>query len=161
MSSGHSGARRIPVIVEAHHLQTVSRVSHGCSLDVLPRLSVAEWYHAAQTRWRTNPAEGRSCQRHSETSVFCVQADLTSREDVDLADCIDMLDALHPQTLLACGMNGRDLSVPHGAPVRLRVETQLGYKSMKYLQRIVVTDDFDDGGKKGNIQNGWSWYAGI
>jgi DMSO/TMAO reductase YedYZ molybdopterin-dependent catalytic subunit len=79
----------------------------------------------------------------------------------DWADSIDLLDALHPQTLLAYGMNGRDLSVPHGAPVRLRVETQLGYKSMKFLQRIVVTDTFDDGGKKGNIQNGWAWYAGI
>jgi hypothetical protein len=77
------------------------------------------------------------------------------------ADCIDMLDALHPQTLLAYGMNGRDLTVPHGAPVRLRVETQLGYKSMKYLQRIVVSDEFDDGGKKGSIQSGWAWYVGI
>ena len=50
----------------------------------------------------------------------------------DWADSIDLLDALHPQTLLAYGMNGRDLPVPHGAPVRLRVEPQLGYKSMKY-----------------------------
>jgi DMSO/TMAO reductase YedYZ molybdopterin-dependent catalytic subunit len=58
-------------------------------------------------------------------------------------------------------MNGRDLSIPHGAPVRLRVERQMGYKSMKFLQRIVVTDEFDDGGEKGNILNGWSWYAGI
>lgn len=79
----------------------------------------------------------------------------------DWADSIDMLDALHPQTLLAYGMNGRDLSIAHGAPVRLRVERQLGYKSMKYLQRIVVTGEFDDGGEKGNILNGWSWYAGI
>jgi DMSO/TMAO reductase YedYZ molybdopterin-dependent catalytic subunit len=79
----------------------------------------------------------------------------------DWADSIDMLDALHPQTLLAYGMNGRDLSKAHGAPVRLRVERQLGYKSMKYLQRVVVTGEFDDGGKKGNILNGWSWYAGI
>jgi DMSO/TMAO reductase YedYZ molybdopterin-dependent catalytic subunit len=77
------------------------------------------------------------------------------------ADCIDMVDALHPQTILAYGMNGRDLTIPHGAPVRLRVERQLGYKSMKYLQRIVVTDTFDDGGKNGNIQNGWAWYIGI
>ena len=76
-------------------------------------------------------------------------------------DGIDMLDALHPQTMLAYGMNGRDLPLPHGAPVRLRVERQLGYKSMKYLRRIVVTDEFDDGGKKGNIQNGWAWYTGI
>jgi DMSO/TMAO reductase YedYZ molybdopterin-dependent catalytic subunit len=79
----------------------------------------------------------------------------------DWVDSIDMLDALHPQTMLAYGMNGRDLPLPHGAPVRLRVERQLGYKSMKYLYRIVVTDEFDDGGKKGNIQNGWAWYTGI
>lgn len=79
----------------------------------------------------------------------------------DWADSIDMLDALHPQTLLAYGMNGQELSIPHGAPLRLRVERQMGYKSMKYLERIVVTDEFDDGGEKGNILNGWSWYAGI
>jgi len=79
----------------------------------------------------------------------------------DWVDSIDLLDALHPQTILAYGMNGRDLPIPHGAPVRLRVERQLGYKSMKYLRRIVVADEFDDGGKKGNIQNGWAWYTGI
>ena len=76
-------------------------------------------------------------------------------------DGIDMLDALHPQTILAYGMNGRDLPISHGAPIRLRVEKQLGYKSMKFLKRIVVTDHFDDHGKRGLIQNGWSWYAGI
>ena len=51
----------------------------------------------------------------------------------DWVDSIDLLDALHPQTILAYGMNGRDLPIPHGAPVRLRVERQMGYKSMKYL----------------------------
>jgi DMSO/TMAO reductase YedYZ molybdopterin-dependent catalytic subunit len=45
--------------------------------------------------------------------------------------------------------------------VRLRVETQLGYKSVKFLQRIVVTNEFDDLGKLGPLQNGWSWYVGI
>jgi DMSO/TMAO reductase YedYZ molybdopterin-dependent catalytic subunit len=74
---------------------------------------------------------------------------------------IDMLDALHPQTLLAYGMNGRDLPIQHGAPVRLRAERHVGYKSMKYLKRIVVADEFDDGGKAGDIQNGWAWYTGI
>lgn len=77
------------------------------------------------------------------------------------ADCIDMTDALHPQTILAYGMNGSDLPIPHGAPIRLRVERQMGYKSMKYLHRIVVKDTFDDGGASGNIQNGWAWYTGI
>jgi DMSO/TMAO reductase YedYZ molybdopterin-dependent catalytic subunit len=76
-------------------------------------------------------------------------------------DGVDMLDALHPQTILAYGMNGRDLPLGHGAPLRVRVEKQLGYKSLKFLRRIVVTDEFDDNGSVGNIQNGWSWYAGI
>ncbi len=79
----------------------------------------------------------------------------------DWVDSIDLLDALHPQTLLAYGMNGRDLPLSHGAPLRLRVERQMRYKSMKYIRRIVVTDEFDDGGKDGNIQNGWAWYTGI
>ena len=79
----------------------------------------------------------------------------------DFVDSIDMLDALHPQTILAYGMNERDLTVPHGAPVRLRVERQLGYKSMKYLRRIVVTEELNDGGDKGTIKNGWAWYVGI
>jgi len=78
-----------------------------------------------------------------------------------VADGIDMLDALHPQTILAYGMNGRDLPVAHGAPLRARVETQLGYKSMKYLRKIVVTDEFDDLGPYGPLRNGWAWYAGI
>jgi hypothetical protein len=71
-------------------------------------------------------------------------------------DSIDLLDAFHPQTILAYGMNGCDLPIPHGAPVRLRIETQIGYKSMKYLQRIVVTDEFVDMG-----DSGWAWYVGI
>jgi DMSO/TMAO reductase YedYZ molybdopterin-dependent catalytic subunit len=79
----------------------------------------------------------------------------------DWADTIDLLDAMHPQTILAYGMNGGDLPVGHGAPVRLRVERQMGYKSLKYVQRIVVIDHFDDDGKNGNIQSGWAWYSGI
>ena len=78
----------------------------------------------------------------------------------DSPDSIDMLDALHPQTILAYGMNGSDLDIAHGAPLRLRVETQIGYKSMKYLKRIVVTDNFVDP-FKGPIQGGWAWYTGI
>jgi DMSO/TMAO reductase YedYZ molybdopterin-dependent catalytic subunit len=79
----------------------------------------------------------------------------------NIAEGIDMFDALHPQTLLAYGMNGRDLPIGHGAPLRLRVETQLGYKSVKFLDRIVVKDEFDDLGKLGSLQAGWSWYVGI
>ena len=79
----------------------------------------------------------------------------------DWAAGIDLLDALHPQTILAYGMNGKDVPIPHGAPVRLRVERQIGYKSMKFLKSIVVKDEFDDGGAKGDIQAGWAWYTGM
>ena len=71
-------------------------------------------------------------------------------------DCVDLVDAFHPQTILAYGMNGKNLPVPHGAPVRLRLEKQIGYKSMKYLQKIVVSDEYLDVG-----DYGWAWYTGI
>jgi DMSO/TMAO reductase YedYZ molybdopterin-dependent catalytic subunit len=79
-------------------------------------------------------------------------------------ESLDMSDALHPQTLLAWGMNGRDIPVPHGAPLRLRVPRQLGYKSTKYLSRIVVTDSLKSFGKglgSTDPEVGYSWYAGI
>src|SRR2546427_196233 len=68
------------------------------------------------------------------------------------------------ETLLAYGMNGQELPTPHGAPVRLRVARQLGYKSVKYLSRITVTDTLKNIGKGlGSIspEIGYSWYAGI
>ncbi|MEO6978070.1 MAG: molybdopterin-dependent oxidoreductase [Mucilaginibacter sp.] len=74
-------------------------------------------------------------------------------------ESIDMLDAFHPQTILAHTMNGEELPARNGAPLRLRVETQLGYKNVKFLQRIVVTDKFTDPGP--DINSGWSWYTGI
>jgi DMSO/TMAO reductase YedYZ molybdopterin-dependent catalytic subunit len=79
-------------------------------------------------------------------------------------DSLDMADAWHPQTLLAYGMNGRDLPPGHGAPVRLRVARQLGYKSVKYLARISVVDtlaDVGDGLGSASPAWGYSWYAGI
>jgi DMSO/TMAO reductase YedYZ molybdopterin-dependent catalytic subunit len=79
-------------------------------------------------------------------------------------DSLDMSDAFHPQTLLAYGMNGQELAAPHGAPLRLRVPRQLGYKSVKYLARITVTDTLKNIGRGlGSIspEIGYSWYAGI
>ena len=79
----------------------------------------------------------------------------------DWHDGLDLVDAFHPQTILAYGMNGRNLPIAHGAPLRLRVERQIGYKSLKFLRRIVVTDHFDDFGKDGSLQHGWAWHVGI
>ncbi|WP_374573429.1 molybdopterin-binding protein [Phenylobacterium sp.] len=80
-------------------------------------------------------------------------------------ESIDLIDAFHPQTILAYDMNGRPLPVAHGAPLRLRVERQLGYKHAKYVMRIEAVEDFAHIGRgKGGFwedRAGYAWYAGI
>ena len=79
-------------------------------------------------------------------------------------ESIDLIDAYHPQTLLAYELNGKSLAVPNGAPLRLRVERQLGYKQAKYIMRIEAVADMHhiQGGKGGFWEDrGYEWYAGI
>jgi DMSO/TMAO reductase YedYZ molybdopterin-dependent catalytic subunit len=80
-------------------------------------------------------------------------------------ESIDLVDAFHPQTILAWAMNGHLLPVPHGAPLRLRVERQLGYKHAKYVERIEAVASLAPvfGGKGGYWEdsNDYEWYAGI
>jgi DMSO/TMAO reductase YedYZ molybdopterin-dependent catalytic subunit len=79
-------------------------------------------------------------------------------------ESIDLRDAFHPQTILAYGFNGKSLDVPHGAPLRLRVERQLGYKQAKYVERIQLVESFSQiaGGRGGYWEDrGYEWYAGI
>jgi DMSO/TMAO reductase YedYZ molybdopterin-dependent catalytic subunit len=79
-------------------------------------------------------------------------------------ESIDLIDAYHPQTILAHRLNNEILSVGHGAPLRLRVERQLGYKQAKYVMRIELTDRLDHLGRgKGGFwpDRGYEWYAGV
>src|SRR5215470_1444169 len=79
-------------------------------------------------------------------------------------ESMDMSDALHPQTLLALEMNGRELPVGFGGPVRMRVTRQLGYKSVKYVTHLTVTDNikqFGQGLGSASPEAGYAWYAGI
>jgi DMSO/TMAO reductase YedYZ molybdopterin-dependent catalytic subunit len=79
-------------------------------------------------------------------------------------ESIGLDGAYHPQTILAYEMNDNDLPVPHGAPLRLRDERQLGYKMAKYVMRIELVADFRDiGGGRGGYweDQGYEWYAGI
>jgi DMSO/TMAO reductase YedYZ molybdopterin-dependent catalytic subunit len=82
----------------------------------------------------------------------------------DWWDSIDMADALHPQTLVAYGLNGAELPVGNGGPLRLRVPRQLGYKNVKFITRLTVTDDlkkFGQGLGSVSPEAGYAWYAGI
>jgi len=80
-------------------------------------------------------------------------------------ESIDLIDAFHPQTIVAWGMNGHLLPVANGAPLRLRVERQLGYKHAKYVQRIQAVETLAGiyGGKGGYWEDNvdYEWYAGI
>ncbi len=79
-------------------------------------------------------------------------------------ESLDLLEATHPQTILAYELNGQVLPVEHGAPLRLRAERQLGYKMPKYVQRIELVERFDriGGGKGGYWEDqGYQWYGGI
>ena len=84
--------------------------------------------------------------------------------DPDWWESIDMLDAQHPQTLLAWAMNDGDLPVAFGGPLRLRVPRQLGYKSVKFVTRLVLTDSlkgFVSALDPKSPNYGYAWYAGI
>ncbi|WP_406871690.1 molybdopterin-binding protein [Aminobacter sp. P9b] len=77
---------------------------------------------------------------------------------------IDLVDARHPQTILSYGMNGKALPVENGAPLRVRVERQLGYKMPKYVHRIELVDGLNSMGLgKGGYweDRGYDWYGGI
>jgi len=84
--------------------------------------------------------------------------------DSEWWDSIDMADARHPQTVLAYGMNGGELSVGNGGPLRMRVPRQLGYKSVKFITSLTVTDSLKAFGKglgSASPEAGYAWYAGI
>ncbi len=99
-------------------------------------------------------------------AVFhCADAFPNSDTGVPYYESIDMDDAWHPQTLLAYELNGQPLPVTNGAPLRLRVERQLGYKHAKYLMRIEFVESYaGHGSGKGGFwedRAGYAWYAGI
>jgi DMSO/TMAO reductase YedYZ molybdopterin-dependent catalytic subunit len=85
--------------------------------------------------------------------------------DLPYYESIDLVDAFHPQTILAYALNGQALPIQNGAPLRLRVERQLGYKQAKYIQRIEARASLDGlyGGKGGLWEDStdYEWYAGI
>ena len=91
-------------------------------------------------------------------------ADPMDDADTMYYESVDMDDAWHPQTILAYDLNDQPLPIANGAPVRVRVERQLGYKMAKYVWRIELVESFSGiGGGKGGYweDQGYEWYAGI
>ena len=104
--------------------------------------------------------------RPTETARYVVFhcADPMNASGTHYYESIDLAEARHPQTILAYDLNGGPLPVKNGAPLRVRIERQLGYKMAKYLMRLEIVADFAPIGKgRGGYweDRGYAWYAGI
>lgn len=124
--------------------------------------SIAQWRGA-----RLGPLLKRAGLKPQARYIafFCADTlELTLDGSGDYYETIAIADAFHPQTILAYEMNEAPLPVAHGAPVRLRLERQLGYKMAKYVMRIEAIDSFAALGRgRGGYweDRGYQWYAGI
>ena len=121
---------------------------------------------SAIAKWRGVPLAEiiRRAQPAADAQYIVFHCMDTYSDRTHYYESIDWTDANHPQTILAYEMNDRLLPVEHGAPLRLRVETQLGYKHAKYIRRIEFVADFKNirQGKGGYWEDqGYEWYAGI
>lgn len=121
---------------------------------------------SAIAKWKGVPLgqiiEHVQAEPHAKYVVFhCMDTDSNGNH---YYESIDFEDATHPQTILAYEMNDKPLLVEHGAPLRLRVETQLGYKHAKYIRSLEFVADYKKiaQGKGGYWEDrGYEWYAGI
>jgi len=121
---------------------------------------------SAIAKWKGVPlAEiARRAQPMPEAKYVVFHCMDTDDSGAHYYESIDLRDANHPQTILAYEMNDRALPVEHGAPLRLRIETQLGYKHAKYIRKIDFVASYDNiaSGKGGYWEDqGYEWYAGI
>jgi len=111
------------------------------------------------------PTAREAGPRRQQFQVYCADdLDETGTEAGKYYESIGLEDAFHQQTILAYDMNDAPLPIPHGAPIRMRVERQLGYKMAKYVMRIEAVHDIRTirGGRGGYWEDlGYEWYAGI
>ncbi len=118
-------------------------------------------------KWTGVPLRELLARAHPEPSARYVLFHCADAMDVDgnrYYESIDMVDAVHPQTILAYELNDRPLPIANGAPVRVRVERQLGYKMAKYIMSIELAAGLSHVGQgKGGYweDRGYAWYAGI
>jgi DMSO/TMAO reductase YedYZ molybdopterin-dependent catalytic subunit len=101
---------------------------------------------------------------HARYVVFYCADPMETDPGSSYYESIDLEDAFHPQTILAYDLNGGPLPIKNGAPLRLRLERQLGYKMAKYVMRLELVEHLSSirGGEGGYWEDqGYEWYAGI
>ena len=151
--------------VERKSLFTLDRLRKMPAQTNITRHDCVEGWSAIGEWTGVRLADVLDAVRPRPDARYCVFhcMDMTS-DGVPYYESLDLHQARHPQALLALDLNGRPLDPDHGAPVRLRVPTQLGYKSAKWVYRIELTGSFANlyAGRGGYWEDqGYEWYAGI
>jgi len=166
LDSGFSGWRlAIDGLVERPLALALERIRRLPARTQITRHDCVEGWSGI-AKWTGVPLRillrGAGLKREARYIVFHCADDFGG---VPYYESIDLVDAFHPQTILAWAMNDRPLEVGHGAPLRLRVERQLGYKHAKYVMRIEAVASLAriGLGKGGYWEDraGYEWYAGI
>ena len=158
---------RLPVsgLVERPQSFTLAQLRALASLDQITRHDCVEGWSVVG-RWAGVPL-GSFLQlvRPKPAARYVVFNSFDHDQDgTQFYGTLDLVQSAHPQTQLALDLNGKPLDAAHGAPVRLRIPTQLGYKSTKWVKSIQLVASFDHifGGQGGYWEdNGYAWYAGI
>jgi len=160
------GAYRLPVVglVDRPHTFTLAELRAMPQLEQITRHDCVEGWSVIG-KFRGVPLA---------TVIAMAQPKLTARyvifscfdkdeSGTEYYESLDLHQAAHPQTLLALDLNGKPIDPDHGAPVRLRIPTQLGYKSAKWVRKIELAAAFHTPQSKGGYweDQGYEWYGGI
>jgi DMSO/TMAO reductase YedYZ molybdopterin-dependent catalytic subunit len=157
---------RIDGLVEAPTQLSLSQLRSMKSRTQITRHDCVEGWSAIG-KWTGVPlSEVLQLVRPLSTARYVVFhcADAMDDDGTRYYESVDMDDARHPQTILAYELNGQTLPIPNGAPLRIRIERQLGYKMAKYIMRIELVAQYKHiGGGNGGYweDQGYEWYAGI
>jgi DMSO/TMAO reductase YedYZ molybdopterin-dependent catalytic subunit len=161
------GAYRLPIagLVDNPHVFTLAELRAMPLQTQITRHDCVEGWSAIG-KWRGVPLSGVLALARPKASARYVVFDCFDKDEsgTEYYESLDLHEAAHPQTILALDLNDKPLDPDHGAPVRLRVPTQLGYKSAKWVRKITLTDAFPKtllamGGYWED--QGYEWYAGI
>jgi DMSO/TMAO reductase YedYZ molybdopterin-dependent catalytic subunit len=157
----------LPVDGEVEHplRLTLSQLQHLMNISQITRHDCVEgWSVVAQWQGvRLGDVVAMARPRRNARYVVFHSFDRDSN-GMRYYESLSLEQAAHPQTLLALRQNGKPITPDRGAPVRLKIPTQLGYKSAKWVQRIEVAASLAPlGGGKGGYweDQGYEWYAGI
>jgi DMSO/TMAO reductase YedYZ molybdopterin-dependent catalytic subunit len=160
------GAYRLPIggLVDRPHVFTLAELRAMPLQTQVTRQDCVEGWSAIG-KWRGVQLATIIAMAQPKTNARYVIFSCFDKDEsgTEYYESLDLHQAAHPQTLLALDLNDKPIDPDHGAPVRLRIPTQLGYKSAKWVRKIELAAAFPIATSKGGYweDQGYEWYAGI